>query len=150
MSTKKFMTRSAEETRSAAARFAAELMRRKPAKTALVLALQGDLGAGKTTFAQGFAEGLGIKEVVNSPTFVVIKRFKIYASNFKNFYHIDCYRLGEAEELSSLGLRAIIDNPENIVAIEWPERIALLLPKHRFKLKFEAVSEYERHIAITI
>ena len=91
--------------------------------SAVVLALSGDLGAGKTTFLQGFARGLGIKEVVNSPTFIVMKRFKIYDLRFKNFYHIDCYRLESEKDLEGLGFKEIISNPKNIVAIEWPEKI---------------------------
>ncbi len=79
-----------------------------------VLTLSGDLGAGKTTFAQGFAQGLGIKDKIISPTFILMKSYGI-------FYHIDLYRL-EDVRLEQLGLDEIIQNPKNIVLIEWPER----------------------------
>jgi tRNA threonylcarbamoyladenosine biosynthesis protein TsaE len=82
------ITHSAAQTQELAVHFAERILDKGPSKTALVLALSGDLGAGKTTFLQGFARALGIEEVVNSPTFVVMKSFKIQDQNFKKFYHI--------------------------------------------------------------
>ena len=150
---KEIITNSAQETQKIAAEFAAQILRQKPlpagrqaANQAVVLALSGDLGAGKTTFLQGLAKGLGIEEVVNSPTFVVMKRFKIYDLRFKNFYHIDCYRLENPEEILALGFREIISNPKNIVAIEWPEKISILLPKNIISITFEHLKESKRKI----
>ncbi len=104
---------------------------------ALVLALQGELGAGKTTFAQGFARGLGIRERVLSPTFVISRRSAIHKqSRFKSFFHIDCYRLRKPADLLSVGWKDIVKDPSNVVLLEWPERVARLLPKDVIILRF--------------
>ena len=104
---------------------------KKQNKQAVVLSLYGNLGSGKTTFLQGFAKALKIKERITSPTFVILKKFSITKSIFKNFYHIDCYRIENPEEMIELNFKDIISNPENIVAIEWPEKIKKILPKNR-------------------
>lgn len=130
---------SSDETKKFGADLAKELIRDKRhgnQKNALILALKGDLGTGKTTFAQGFLRGLGVKGRVNSPTFVLMKRFKLKNRRFRNAYHIDCYRVKKSAELSSLGLKEIFSNSENIVLIEWPERISRILPKKRINLVF--------------
>lgn len=93
-----------------------------------VFALTGELGAGKTTFAQGFAKGLGIKEKIISPTFVLIKQYRIPNTD-KIFYHIDLYRLEDTNHLNDLNLKDILNNKENVVLIEWAEKIEKLLPK---------------------
>lgn len=145
----KITTNSAEETQKVAAEFAAQIMRRKPAKTAVVLALSGDLGAGKTTFLQGFAKALGVEEVVNSPTFVIMKKFQILEGpSFQYFYHLDCYRLESPEEILELGFGEIISNPENIVAIEWPEKISNLLPKSSIPITFTHLEENKREVTV--
>ena len=146
---KKSTTKSFQETQKLGQNFAREILAMGPKKRAVVLALQGDLGAGKTTFLQGFAKGLGMKEVVNSPTFVILKRFTIKKNNFKNFYHIDCYRLENPQEILDLGFKEIIANPQNIVAIEWPEKIAEILPKHNIKIAFKHLEENKREILIS-
>src|SRR3972149_11730179 len=81
-------------------------------KTAKVIGLYGNLGAGKTAFAQELARELGIKEKVVSPTFVIMKRFVIPKSKFKNMIHIDAYRLEKGAELEKLGWADIISDPE--------------------------------------
>jgi tRNA threonylcarbamoyladenosine biosynthesis protein TsaE len=144
------ITKSVQETQTLAAELSQKILQQKPGKTALVLALSGDLGAGKTTFLQGLAKGLGIEEIVNSPTFVILKRFEISGSNFKNFYHIDCYRLNEPKEILDLGFSEIINNPQNIVAIEWPEKIAALLPKKNINISFDHLLEDKRDIHINL
>ena len=126
----------------------------KDRKSAVVFGLQGDLGGGKTTFLQGFAKGLGIKEKILSPTFVIIKKFKIKnlpaqaGKHFKNFYHIDCYRINNAKDIEDLGFGDIILNPENIVVVEWPERIKKRLPKSAITIKFKFVEQNKREIVI--
>ncbi len=104
---------------------------------AFILALRGDLGTGKTTFSQGFLRGLGVRGRVSSPTFLLMKRFKLKNGRFKNVYHIDCYRVKKSAELSSLGLKEVFENPENIVLVEWPERLGGNLPKKRVNLVFK-------------
>ena len=144
----KYITKSFEDTQKLGENLAKEILEFKTSSSAVVLALQGDLGAGKTTFLQGFAKGLGIKEIVNSPTFVIMKKFELKNNEFKYFYHFDCYRLNEAEEILHLGFKEIISDPKNIVAIEWPEKLGDLLPQNAIKISFEHLSEDERELTI--
>lgn len=144
----KFITNNFSETQMLGQDLAAKLLAKNVQKTAVVLALSGDLGAGKTTFLQGFAKGLKITENILSPTFVIMKSFKLQTSNFKNFYHLDCYRLHSPEEIMTLGFADIISNPENIVAIEWPEKLGRLLPKDIITITFKHLQEHKRNILI--
>ena len=148
MSNEKIVTVSALETQKEGQNLARQILAAGPWQKALILALIGELGAGKTTFLQGFSMGLGIEEVVNSPTFVILKRFKIQGVRFKNFYHIDCYRLEDAEEILDLGFREVIANSENIVAIEWPQKISSLLPKDAIKIVFAHDTVNQRSLNI--
>ena len=140
---REYTTNSAKETKALGMKLASEKYR--------VLALRGDLGGGKTTFLQGFAKGLGIKEKILSPTFVIMKKFEIPSqtintSNYQNFYHIDCYRIKNAKDIQELGLKEIFSNPKNIVAIEWAERVENVLPKETQYLDFEFLGENKRKI----
>jgi len=110
-------TASAAETRALAARFAAAL----PPDT--VLALHGDLGVGKTTFVQGLAAGLGIRETVTSPTFNI---FTLHRGPI-TLLHLDAYRLDRPEQLEDLLLEDFMVTPW-CLAVEWPERVAAWLP----------------------
>lgn len=115
-----------------------------------ILALEGELGGGKTTFLKGFAKGLGIKEKILSPTFVLIKKFEISNSKFRNFYHIDCYRIKSKNEILRLGFKRIIKEPRNVVAIEWANKIKDLLPKNTLFLKFKVLTLVQRNIEISL
>ncbi len=123
--------------------------------SALVIALKGNLGSGKTTFVKGIAQGLGIKQRITSPTFIILKRYKIQIKRIKNkspiayFYHIDCYRLKKPKEILDLGFKEIISQAENIVVIEWAERIKKILPKERITVKFKFVNEKTRKLVIS-
>lgn len=108
---------------------------------AMVLALVGDLGGGKTTFLQGFAKGLGIKEKILSPTFIIVRRIK-------NFYHIDCYRIKKSKELLDLGFKEIIADPKNIIAIEWADRIRKIMPRGTVWIDFKFIDNKTREIVI--
>ena len=174
----KKITKSSAQTQKLGEKIAKQIIRENSfsnsRKFAIVLALQGDLGAGKTTFLQGFARGLGISDKILSPTFVILKRFAIsdkkvksrltpiggfpvgIKSKFKstnqklkftNFYHFDCYRINKPEEILELGWKEIISNPKNIVAIEWPEKIKKALPKNSIKLKFKFIDKNKREIS---
>lgn len=130
---------------------AKEILKTGFQKTAVVLALYGNLGAGKTTFLQGFAKGLGIKEKILSPTFVIMKRFPAPAKSapkWKNFYHIDCYRLKNEKDILELGFDKIIKNPQNIIAIEWPERVKKKLPEDLIKIKINFGKENTRKLTV--
>jgi tRNA threonylcarbamoyladenosine biosynthesis protein TsaE len=129
-------------------------------RAATIITLHGDLGAGKTTFTQGFACGLGIKRRLISPTFVIMRRYaipvgkgRVARRKFKNLYHIDAYRLKNPDGLETLGLAAIFSDPMAIVLIEWPENIKKLLKnraKETLKLKFEyGKKENERRIIMS-
>jgi tRNA threonylcarbamoyladenosine biosynthesis protein TsaE len=126
----KIKTKSAKQTREYGKKLA------KKIAGGGTVCLSGDLGAGKTTLVQGVAEGLEIKKRINSPTFIV-------ARNYRNFWHIDLYRVPDGQ---GLGLEDIFSDSKNIVLIEWPEKITHLLPKHYWEIKITTVSETEREI----
>lgn len=122
---------------------------------AAVLALQGDLGAGKTTFTQGFLRGLGIKKRAQSPTFIIMRRHRVPERNagaatpFKNVFHVDAYRLKKAGQMRALDFQEILSDPRNVILIEWPERIKKILPKSATWIVFRhGKKENERTIII--
>jgi len=150
---KKYLTKSAAGTKKLGEKLARGILKKKASETAFIIGLEGELGGGKTTFLQGFAKGLGIKEKILSPTFVILKRFQLPncqlpIAKFKYFYHIDCYRITEPKELLGLGLKGIISNSRNIVAIEWAERIKKILPKDTLVIKFKFIDKTKRKICI--
>lgn len=98
--------------------------------TATVVGLYGDLGAGKTTFAQAVARSMGIGEMVVSPTFVIEKIYELSGQKFSHLIHIDAYRLESSSELVSLGWDKITSDPKNLILIEWPERVSDVMPEH--------------------
>lgn len=128
-----------------------EQARGRATKKALVIGLEGELGSGKTTFIQGLAKGLGIKERITSPTFVIFKKFELCPTlSFKYFYHIDCYRLDTPSQLLDLGIKEIINQPENLLVIEWAERIKKILPKNILWIVFEHLGQDQRQIIIRL
>ncbi len=135
----KIITKSEKETKNLAAKLAKELKGR-------IIALSGELGAGKTTFVQGFAKGLGIKEKIISPTYILIRQHQIPNST-KNLFHIDLYRLEEKSDILSLGLEEIFSDSNNIVVIEWAEKLETL-PKNAFKIKIHKIAKDKRRIEI--
>lgn len=144
---KKYLSESLAQTKKLGRLLAKEVLKNKTEK-ALILGLEGDLGGGKTTFLQGFAKGIGIKEKVLSPTFIILRRFKVEGARIKSLYHIDCYRIKKPKEVLRLGLKQIVSNPENIVAIEWSDRIKKLLPKDSLIIKFKFVNKNTREICL--
>ncbi len=96
--------------------------------TATVLALSGDLGAGKTTLVQLLARVLGVTTTVTSPTFVVMKQYETENATFAELVHIDAYRVETIDEMRPLGFTALLARPQTLICIEWAERIAPLLP----------------------
>lgn len=115
--------------------------------TSGIIALSGDLGTGKTIFAQGFAKGLGIKEKIISPTFVLIRQHKIPTKD-NILYHIDLYRLEDNIHVKELGLDEILSNHKNIVLIEWAEKLREL-PKETIKITIKKQSVNKREISIS-
>ena len=104
---------------------------------ATVLALSGELGAGKTTFVQFLANALGIGERVTSPTFVIQKRFLTDHPSFTSLVHIDAYRLESGDELEVLGWYDTLSDPRTLVALEWPENVKEALPEESINIAFE-------------
>lgn len=128
------ITKSKLQTQKFAARLAKKIFEDMgKSKHAKVLALCGELGAGKTTFTQGFANALGVSGHVASPTFIIFRRHNIGEcgehKKIKKVYHFDLYRIQEPKEILKLGFKKIINDPNNIVLIEWPEKIKNILPK---------------------
>lgn len=120
--------------------------------TATVIGLRGDLGAGKTTFTQIFANLVGISENVTSPTFVILKKYKldgkVFGDKFVFFIHIDAYRLKGGFELNAIGWQGIISDPKNLVMIEWPELVTDVMPADTIFIDFKHVDENTREIIL--
>ena len=105
----------------------------RKAKPGEIYVLSGQLGAGKTTFSQGFARGLSIFECVNSPTFTIVKS---YDTGRMPFHHFDVYRIGGIEEMEEIGYEEYFFG-EGVCLIEWPERIREIIPPFRRKVIIE-------------
>ncbi|MBI2640263.1 MAG: tRNA (adenosine(37)-N6)-threonylcarbamoyltransferase complex ATPase subunit type 1 TsaE [Candidatus Sungbacteria bacterium] len=110
------------------------------------IALEGELGAGKTTFVQGFAGALGIREKIQSPTFVLLKIYKIKKGRVRHLIHIDCYRLKSAEALIHLGLKNLLEDKDAIILIEWADRVRKFLPKNTVWVRFKHGSNHRERI----
>ena len=135
------ITKNAEETRELGKKMAGN------ARGGEIFCLKGELGAGKTTFSQGFLRGLGVESAITSPTFVVMKEYSLKdnALNLKKIYHIDTYRI-ESEDVLNLGWEGIIKDKENIILVEWPEKIKDIIPEDAIWLEFESIDEEKRKI----
>ncbi|HAT73670.1 MAG: hypothetical protein US30_C0007G0013 [Candidatus Moranbacteria bacterium GW2011_GWF2_36_839] len=125
-----------------------------------VICLDGELGAGKTTFTQGLLKGLKIKGPYTSPTFLIIKHYKKEfpipnfqfpnksqnpKSKIQNIYHIDAYRVG-VQDILDLGFEEILSNKKNIIIIEWAKRIKKIIPSNAVWVDFEWLEENKRKI----
>ena len=116
------------ELESVSGEFVSALAATVSIKSATVVALHGDLGAGKTTFVQTIARTLGITETVTSPTFVVMKQYETEHADFTTLVHIDAYRIETGDEMRPLGFTQLLAEPHTLICIEWAERIENLLP----------------------
>ena len=152
-----FVTKSYEETQAAGSEFIkkslasqGKALQGQRLDKALVIALFGELGSGKTTFVQGLARGLGITKRIISPTFVIVRQYVILGRKAtpESFYHIDLYRTESENDLAGLGIEEILQDPKNIVVIEWAEKLGSLLPKSRIDINFTYVSDIKRKIVI--
>ena len=106
-----------------------------------VLALYGELGAGKTTFVQGLAAALGITKRLISPTFTLMRQYPVKSDRYNSLYHLDLYRVESAADLKSIDLSEIIADPNNLVVIEWAEKASDILPSRRLDIKFKTVGD---------
>jgi tRNA threonylcarbamoyladenosine biosynthesis protein TsaE len=125
-------TRSAEELKSLGASLARLL------RGGECICLTGELGAGKTTLTQGIAQGLKVEQEVISPTFVLERRYPLEGGEL---VHIDFYRMKEAKETDSLGLRESLTDPNSIVVIEWAEKFPEALPDERLEIRLKQDGE---------
>lgn len=107
---------------------------------ALVIGLVGDLGAGKTTFAQGVAESLGVREAVVSPTFTIERVYKVTHPHFSHLAHLDAYRLETPEELARLGWDNLVSDNRAIILVEWADRVREILPPDTLFVHFTLVT----------
>lgn len=122
---------------------------------AYVVGLSGELGAGKTTFTKRVARELGIKRNIVSPTFILERDYKIPRSHplsarFSRLIHVDAYRLTEHDALFSAHLRDIMEDPHNLILIEWPERIKAFLPKGTLRVLFAHKDENTRIVTVGV
>ncbi len=128
-----YISHSLEETRH----IAEALLKYVSEKNIHVIALQGDLGAGKTALTKCIAELMGITETVTSPTFVIMKKYP-------GLVHVDAYRLQSAHELEVLDFKKELDNQENLIIIEWPEQVPGILPPETLTVQCNFIDENTR------
>lgn len=115
-----------------------------------VIALEGELGAGKTVFVKGIAKALGIEAVIQSPTFVLMKVYEVQYHAMRRLVHVDCYRLGGSLDLRAVGLEDYVHDPESLVVIEWADKAHDLVPQNAIRVRMVSQGEYERAIEITL
>ncbi len=147
----RFTTKSIQDTRRVARQFARTLARFLPLERACVLALRGELGAGKTTFMQGVAEAFGIKRFMTSPTFLLMRSFDIpkKRSAARVLIHVDSWRI-EANDLEHLGMRETLRDPRALVCVEWADRVQSMLPRDTIWIDFKHVDRATRSITFRI
>lgn len=141
------VTKSAKETFNIGEKIGSSVASIPASTTALVIGLTGQLGSGKTTFTQGLSKGLGIKSIIQSPTFIIVRHYPINTSNYSSFYHIDLYRLtGKRQEYENLGLTEIFSDPLNFVVVEWFEKVKWYGKYFKESISFKVLNENERKI----
>ncbi|HCE43860.1 MAG TPA: tRNA (adenosine(37)-N6)-threonylcarbamoyltransferase complex ATPase subunit type 1 TsaE [Lentisphaeria bacterium] len=115
-----------------------------------VVALYGDLGAGKTVFARGFARGLGITETVSSPTFTLMQEYKVAGKpRLRWFYHLDLYRIEDSKAALVFGVDEYLSGPDSVLLIEWAERIEDILPPGTMRVEISHAGGDKRKIKFT-
>ena len=131
-----FFSRSPEQTRRVGSRLGGVL------QAGDVICLQGDLGAGKTTFVQGIAQGWGSLDAVSSPTFILVNMYR--RGDQSQLFHMDAYRLESTPEAEELDLDSML--AQGALLIEWPERMDGLIPAERLWVNLEHIDEEEREM----
>lgn len=140
----KRITKSSLETQAFGSNFANQL------KSGDVVLLFGELGSGKTTFAAGVAKGLGIKDRILSPTFVLVRQYEIPhpTPRTRNLYHVDLYRIEKQTEIKNLGLEELVDEDNSITVIEWADRLRNFSRDRVYKIYFKHLNGDRREITI--
>ena len=136
-----YLTISEKQTFNLAKQIAKEFKSKK------IIGLIGELGTGKTIFVKGLAAGLGIKRNITSPTFVLMRVYKIAnrKSQIANFVHIDAYRIKSAKDLLAIGVEEYFKRPDTITVIEWADKIKKILPHG---VKFIRIEQKNKNIRI--
>lgn len=143
-----YVSHNAQETGAIARDIATEVMAKMPyAEGAMVLALVGDLGVGKTTFTQSFASALGILESVKSPTFMLMQEYDVPGTEMK-LWHLDAYRLEGRDDLANLDLASVFGDNRNIVLVEWPDKARSIFPKEHVTINFTHQGSDKRGITV--
>ncbi len=137
-------------TQALAAALAKEMVRRPLSLPhATVIALEGPLGAGKTTFTGSFARAMGIRKNLPSPTFIFVRRYPLRTRHYRNLFHVDAYRVRSASKkiLAPLGILEELKNPKNLFLIEWAGNVRRVLPSATLRVKLShARNPHERVI----
>lgn len=145
MTNKEFISASLKETQKIGAklgRYLKRILQEGNVKN-LIIGLCGDLGGGKTTFIKGLATGLGLKKVITSPTFLLLKEYKIKDIYL---YHFDFYRLKGAAQALEIGLKEYLKRPKSISVIEWADKIENILPSEKLMIDFAFIDQNKRKI----
>ncbi|MBI2669878.1 MAG: tRNA (adenosine(37)-N6)-threonylcarbamoyltransferase complex ATPase subunit type 1 TsaE [Candidatus Yanofskybacteria bacterium] len=153
----KFQSKGVRQTKNIASNLAKKVIKNSLQQHAQAFALEGELGAGKTTFVKGFAGAFGIKSRITSPTFVLLKGYRLprvasqrgkQVTGYRFLYHIDAYRLKNYHDLIPLGIKEIMADPRNIVLIEWSDRVKKILPSKYIKVHIDHIGIKTRKITI--
>ena len=142
---KNIISHSEEETAEFAAKFAETI---SPPR---IIALHGSLGAGKTVFARGFARGLGITDLIPSPTFTIVQEYEINSEDAKGkrwLFHMDLYRIADSSAALAFGIDEYLYDDNAVKLIEWSERITDLLPETTLDVYLNHVDETSREIKL--
>ncbi|MCA9363330.1 tRNA (adenosine(37)-N6)-threonylcarbamoyltransferase complex ATPase subunit type 1 TsaE [Candidatus Kaiserbacteria bacterium] len=115
----------------------------------LIIALEGDLGAGKTTFTQELGKCLGVEEVITSPTFTIMKQYNLSDKKFKTLVHIDAYRIESEAEVEPLHIKELLENPNTVICIEWPENIREVIPSTAKKVTISISEGEQRQVTLS-
>lgn len=145
----RLVCRTDDDTVAAGTRLAGRLQRRLAAGNGAVIAVQGTLGAGKTTFARGVARGLGIAEAVTSPTYQLVLEYEgaLDGGGAVTFYHIDLYRVDSSAELASLALDDFIHGT-GVALVEWAEHAGDTLPEESIQVRIEIADDLSRRLEV--
>jgi tRNA threonylcarbamoyladenosine biosynthesis protein TsaE len=144
-----FLTDNKEQTEQLGFSMARDILSGGDIGKAIIVSLDGELGAGKTTFLQGFAKGLGIRGRVNSPTFNIMNHYRIKDTVFKDYYHLDCYRIEVSDSMDFMDMPSMIKEKSSIICIEWGGNISDTLPYDRINISFKVLVGDKRKIVIS-
>ena len=137
---RKIISHSEHETETLAFEFAVSLF------PGSVITLNGDLGAGKTVFARGFARGLGVDEAVSSPTYTIAQEYALPGG--KRLYHLDLYRISSPEAGLAFGVDEFLNDPNAYALVEWPERIGNVIPDDAIRVTIRHIDNSTREITV--